>query len=169
MNTLPTQERLKELFDYDAETGVFKWLVDKKPRGKAGEVAGCYAEGDYLRLSVDGKLCLGHQMAWLWAHGTVPPMIDHIDGDKHNNALSNLRAANHKRNAQNMKRAATNKSGCTGVSWDKRRGKWRATIVVDQRHRELGRFDNLDEAVAMRKQAEKEHGFHANHGRSVAI
>lgn len=93
-------------------------------------------------------------------------MIDHINGDKEDNRLINLRECDHRTNGRNCKRSVKNTSGITGVRMDKRIQKWVAEIKIDGTGRHLGSFDTIEEAAAARKGAEKVSGFHANHGRT---
>lgn len=85
-----TVERLRELLDYDPETGVFRW---KEPRRKCrvGEVAGSLRKDGYVKIQVDGRFYQAHRLAWLCVYGVWPSAIDHIDGNRANNAIANLR------------------------------------------------------------------------------
>src|SRR5215475_15293516 len=90
-----TQARLKEVLDYDPDTGVFRWKQRSAQGVRINDVAGSIhrTEGkhrDYVRINVDAKHYLGHHLAWLWAYGRFPKEIDHIDRDGTNNRLSNL-------------------------------------------------------------------------------
>tara|TARA_R110001606_G_scaffold190822_1_gene338772 strand:+ start:384 stop:701 length:318 start_codon:yes stop_codon:yes gene_type:complete len=91
--------------------------------------------------------------------------IDHISGDRSDNRIENLREATQTENSRNMKTLANNMSGVMGVSWDKRERHWIATISDDNSSVRLGRFKSFEDAVAARKAAEVEYGYHPNHGR----
>jgi hypothetical protein len=142
-----TQKRLKEVVSYDSSTGEFKWLVSTSNRVKIGDVAGCGTHNTYQRLSVDGILYHGHRLAWLYVHGSWPTqMIDHIDGCRSNNAISNLRDVSRSVNFQNLKKATVrNKS--TGVLGVKKHGlRFHANIQKDKVQTFIGSFDTVEEA-----------------------
>lgn len=108
-----------------------------------------------------------HQVAWAYMHGDIEEdfQIDHINGKRDDNRIINLRAIPEADNRRNMARSKRNRSGVTGVSWIRTRGKWLARITYDGRIIDVGRFEVFEEAVAARKEAEKRYGFHENHGR----
>lgn len=134
-----TAQRVRELLDYDPETGLLTWRVT---RGKArvGAVAG-HVRDDYIVLGIDGRSHLAHRLAWLHAYGSLPVhQIDHRDGDTYNNRLVNLRDVTGSVNQQNKKHArADNKTGLLGVTSVKN-GWYRATIKAGGKQRHLGRF-----------------------------
>lgn len=112
--------------------------------------------------------CRAHRVIWLLAHGEWPTdQIDHINGNRGDNRIANLRPATFWENARNQKRRSTNKSGVQGVVWDKAQGKWQARITADNRQRHLGYFDRFEDAVARRKAEELALNFHPNHGRAA--
>lgn len=136
-----TQERLKELLDYDPETGIFRWRVYRSYRAKAGDVAGCAS--DYIRICVDHVDYLAQRLAWLYMTGQWPSaFIDHKDGDRFNNRWSNLRDVPVAGNAENRAHPSL------GVSWSAQRRKFVAQIKHDGRSRMIGRFDTFEEARA---------------------
>lgn len=96
-------------------------------------------------------------------------MIDHIDGDKLNNRVENLRNVSQVENGQNHVRRKNNTSGVMGVRWDDRRSMWHTRINVKYQTIFLGYFQNFDDAVVARRTAEIEHGFHQNHGRTTSL
>ncbi|HEF7276356.1 TPA: HNH endonuclease, partial [Yersinia enterocolitica] len=89
---------------------------------------------------------------------------DHIDHNRVNNRLNNLRVVTNKQNNQNRTRPSNNTSGTIGVYWNKFSRKWHSIIVVDGKEKSIGYFDDINNAVTARKQAERERGFHPNHG-----
>lgn len=114
-----TQQRLQELLNYDADTGVFTWRVSRQgPGAKPGKPAGTVGKNGYVYIGVDRRRRLAHRLAALYMDGSFPPnLVDHIDGVKTNNRWSNLRKADKSINAQNMRRPhARNSSGLLGVS-----------------------------------------------------
>lgn len=149
-----TAERLRELVVYDPSTGVFVNRV-KRGRSPAGKQIGVRMPNGYLQARVDFDRYLLHRLAWLYVHGQWPEhQIDHINGDKRDNRLSNLRAVTQSQNMQNVGPQSRNKSGFRGVSWDASRNKWAAHICVDRKQRNLGRFASVDEAVAAYRTAQ---------------
>ena len=143
-----TAQQLRELFHYNAETGVFTRLVQTSNRVKVGDVAGCKSGGGYVTISVFGRQCSAHRLAWLYVHGTWPVAdIDHINGNPSDNRAANLRDVSRRVNKQNQRRAhITSTSGMLGAAAD--RGRWQARIRVDGKQRYLGNFDTPDLAHA---------------------
>lgn len=122
----------------------------------------------YTYVSINGERYTAHRISYsLQVDRCLKPdeIIDHVNGDKQNNSLFNLRVVSQKINMKNQKRRNTNKSGVTGVRWDKDIKKWRSMIVVNYKATHLGYFEDFGEAVAVRKAAEAKNGFHINHGR----
>ena len=107
-----------------------------------------------------------HRIIWEMHNGQIPEgyEIDHIDHNTLNNDITNLRMVTHHENTLNASMRKDNKSGCVGVIWHKARRKWMAYIAVNKKPKYLGLFDSIDEAVAARRQAEKENNYHPNHG-----
>lgn len=141
-----TPDRLREVLAYDPDTGQFHWRV--RGRGKykrPGAHAGHY-DGRYVTMRVDGRKYYAHRLAWVYVHGVWPDGdIDHINEDKSDNRISNLRPASRSQNMLNVSRASErSQSGVRGVS--PRRGRWRATISG----RHIGDFDTIEEAAAAR-------------------
>jgi hypothetical protein len=151
-----TQERLKELLNYDPATGVFTWLkpVNRYSMVKPGDRAGCLHKRGYIHIKVDGDCYKAHRLAWLYVHGRWPePSIDHINRDKADNRLVNLRETDQLGNMQNKGAYRSNTSGYTGVSWNKQRNKWSAQIQFDGKLRGLGFFDDPAEAAVAYQRA----------------
>lgn len=152
-----TVERVRKLLSYDPETGVFRWRVS---RGgvRAGDAAGAVIGAGYVYISIDDHPYLAHQLAWLLMTGEWPQAtVDHRDRCKTNNRWANLRDATKAQQLMNRTAPKHNTSGVRGVCWDRRSGRWRATINVNRRHIDLGRFVTKAEAVAARAAGEREH------------
>lgn len=119
---------------------------------------------------IDRKTYLAHRVIWMLVHGEWPEHeIDHINGDKTDNRLVNLRCVDRATNGKNLKRKSNNTSGTTGVNWDKWTEQWKACIYVNGKNINLGRFASFDDAVTARKRAETEYCFHRNHDRVVYV
>lgn len=161
-----TQERLKELFHYNPDTGDFTRLTSVCGTAMTGASAGWIASNGYLYIGVDYKKHLLHRLAWLYTYGKFPlDEIDHINHIRVDNRISNLREATRKENGRNTSLHSDNTSGVSGVSWHKRAKKWRARITVDHEEKFLGHFHDFESACAARRFAEIKHGFHQNHGK----
>ena len=147
----PTDEGdLKEVFDYDQYTGDFRWLIHVPANNiKAGTMAGYRSEEGYVALSYNNYRMKAHRVAWYLHYGYWPAAhleIDHIDGDKGNNAIKNLRLATCSQNQANRGPNKNNTSGYKGVTWDKKMHKWHAKICYQRKWYHLGRFDDPKEA-----------------------
>lgn len=146
MSTELTQERVKELFDYDSVNG---WLIRKKD--EFGRIVNrpCghkpNREG-YGQVKIDGKVYRAHRVIWLLVYDKWPEFIDHIDRDRMNNKISNLRAATRAENNHNQGMREDNYSGYTGVTFHKRDKKHQAHIVSDNKKIHLGYFNTAEEA-----------------------
>ena len=181
---LPTPEELRQLLDYNPETGEMFWKerpaamfcdVDKNRELIArawnkrwvGKPAFTAINAGYLTGALFSANCRAHRVAWEIYHGEWPEnQIDHINGDRSDNRISNLRHVTDAENKQNVKRRSDNTSGVTGIG-NFGAGKWRAQIMCAQIRHHIGIFHTFDEAVAARKKAETDMGFHKNHGRAT--
>lgn len=185
---LVTAEQLAELVHIDQATGLLTW----KPRaahwfhGKTasevarianswnalhpGRAAFAHSSGNgYLHGCLFGIKHYAHRIVWALAYGAWPTAgIDHINGDKRDNRMANLRDVVHAENCRNQPISKANTSGATGVSFDRRRGAWEAYINVGGKKLNLGRFETVAEATNARRAANEAHGFHPNHGRNAA-
>jgi hypothetical protein len=160
---LLTQQRLKEVLNYDAESGVFTWSVTRTKAVK-GRVAGNVDSHGYWIIGIDGIRHNSHRLAWLYVYGFYPKEVDHQNHDRADNRLVNLRATDRIGNSKNISKPIDNKSGVVGVSWTKRLGKRNDKWEVRACGKFLGYFDDFFEAVCKRKSAELQFNFHPNHG-----
>ena len=178
---------LKQVIRYDAESGKLFWLerplsMFHKTKNKSAEhvwkwwnnrfankeaftakgVENCFAG------RIFGVCHYAHRVAWALHFEDWPPIdIDHEDGDRSNNRITNLRLASHQENMQNKKLYRTNISGTHGVSFNSRSQKWQAYITVNKKREHLGYFGEMEMAVNARRDAEQSCGlFHQNHGRA---
>lgn len=144
-----TFERAKELLEYEPEAGELRWLKGKH----AGVIAGCPNDRGYLRVMIDQRSHKAHRLAWLLANGEWPQAhIDHINRNRSDNRLGNLRVATTSENRQNEHGPhANNKVGVRGVRASG--AKYTATITAQGRVRHLGTFASIDEAQRAYEQA----------------
>lgn len=143
--TALTADRLREVLTYDPETGVFRWKVRTSIRVTVGEVAGYLRDG-YRFITIDGRKYRAHRLAWLYMYGVWPAELDHVNGDRADNRISNLREATRTQNNANTPIRKNNTSGVKGVCWDKRKRKWMAQIRVRGVQRFLGYYETTEEA-----------------------
>lgn len=176
-----TQEILKDILDYNPDTGIFVWKVRDRKYFKtdrewrmtntkyAGKIAGNFRKykcgKTYQHVKIFQINHLAHRIAWRYVYGETPIAIDHIDGDSTNNRIENLRNVTIAENQHNMRLFSTNTSGVTGVIWRKQLKKWCVSIYVNKKEKYLGVFSDLEEAKKVRKEAEIAIGYHANHGK----
>lgn len=146
----PTQERVKELFDYDSETGILTWKVAHGSGGRipAGAIAGGIAHDNSIGVRFDGQLHRVHRLVWLWVHGEWPLEVDHRDNNPANNRLGNLRNCNRAQNTKNVRCHKDTASGTKGAYFDKRKNRWYSRIMVDGRDIHLGLFHTKEQAGA---------------------
>jgi hypothetical protein len=148
-----TYERLREVLQYDPETGEFMWLITLSNRCAAGKVAGWLKQQkdktDYLCITIDGRKYRAARLAWFYIHGVWPSVfVDHEDRDGLNNREANLRLATNSENMRNTKAQSRNRSGVKGVSFYNR--KWIAEITVNGRRVYRKGFGSLLEAATAR-------------------
>ena len=157
---------IKKYLRYDAETGKIFWKLNKGSTGKAGNEAGSMDKNGYSIIEINRKRYKAHRIAWLLTYGSWPEdKIDHINGNKKDNRLENLRDVSLIENARNKKIYKNNTSGTLGVSFDKRGQNYLARIMVNGKSKHLGYFKNKEEAIAARAAANIKYNFHENHGR----
>lgn len=170
----PSVAELQEMFDYNPADGLLYWRPRENRSMRwhtryACKAAGCVNPSDgYMIVSfVFGgrkQRFYAHRLIWKLAHNEEPDQIDHVDGNRTNNRLFNLRSVTEKENHRNVRRSSANTSGATGVIPDRRYGGWIAQIKVNRRDKYLGKFYAFEDAVTARKAAERKYGFHPNHG-----
>jgi hypothetical protein len=163
-----TQSYLKSVLYYEPETGEFTFLLHSR-KAKIGSLAGCIDRRGYRVIRMGKKNYSLHRLAFLYMTGWFPPYeVDHVNGVRHDNRWANLRAVTARENMKNRQLSKNNTSGIIGVGWHSRSNKWQAYIAIDGALHHLGRFSDKSAAINARKEAEKKHGYHENHGRSAA-
>lgn len=167
---------LRNLLSYNPETGALTWRErgsewfksdrDRKAWNAryAGREAFTAVVKGYRTGWILGKSHYAHRVILAMTNGEWPDTTDHINGDKQDNRISNLRAVSHAENMRNLPTTSANTSGYIGVWYIVKRGKWGAQIVRDGQNIFLGHYDNQREANIARKAAEKALSFHENHG-----
>lgn len=149
-----TQARLKELFSYDEQTGLFQ---RRRRLGPKKDISGHVATKGHRQIMVDKKLHMAHRLAWLYVYGEHPAsLVDHINRNPDDNRICNLRLATSSQNQQNTKVRKDNLCGKKGISYLTREAKWRARISKNGKTIDLGRFKSLEAAINARKIAEDE-------------
>lgn len=170
---------IKEAMTYNPDTGEFRWL--ERPRRHfesdkefrrwnarySGRLAGGLNVRGYHKITLFNLRLAAHQLAWAMHYGVWPRFeLDHIDHDRANNRIANLRDVPHSENSQNMPRSSSNNTGCVGVYRQPNPRLFRACIRVNRKLIHLGTYPTFEDAVAARKHAENVHNFHPNHGTS---
>lgn len=156
-----TQARLRELLNYNPETGDFVWLKTASAKATKGSVAGClYHPRNYRIIRVDQVRYPAHRLVWLYVHGRWPSNeIDHINANPSDNRLANLREATVTQNKQNTGPHKDAQSGLKGMWYRRERSRWVAQIVVGGELKRLGSFrDKLAAARAYDEAARKYFG-----------
>lgn len=142
-----TAERLREVLEYDPATGTFTWTAPAHGV-TVGSMAGTIGHHGYRSIGIDRKYYRAGRLAWLHVHGVWPThSIDHIDRDRSNDRLANLREADQTLNNGNVRRRSDNTSGFKGVGFHSASGLWYARIKVRGRTISLG-YHRIKEAAA---------------------
>lgn len=141
-------------FAYDPGTGIIT---------RRGRPIGRLSNQGYIRIAVGGKEHQAHRVAWFLSYGSWPQgEIDHINGDRADNRLVNLRDVTACQNRMNQRQRSDNSSGITGVRLQ--RGRWQASICVRGQRQHLGTFQSREAAAAARLEAQRRYAFGPNHG-----
>lgn len=164
---------LRERLHYDPETGKLFWK-DCEAMPKYWRTRWANKEAfTTLKLGyLSGMVCSiefgAHRAAWAVHYGKWPDgEIDHINGVRTDNRISNLREVSHQENMKNATMKKNNTSGVTGVFWHKPRKKWQVRIWVDQKNKSLGYYDTIEEATKVRQEANEKYGFTERHGKPL--
>jgi hypothetical protein len=178
---IPSPQLLAELISYDPETGLMQWLPRSDEMFASKRAAATWNTryaghaaltalglGGYREGRIFYRLHRAHRVAYTLMHGHWPEHeIDHINGNRVDNRFVNLRAVTHAENCRNARLRSHNASGVHGVSWFARDNTWQVHITRERQRFYLGRFENKADAIAARRAAEAELGFHKNHGRAT--
>ena len=152
-----TQELLKSQLNYNPDTGVFTWAINKNQM-KAGDTAGTKDTHGHLQIKILGKLYLAHRLAWLYMNGVWPKeCIDHINCIRDDNRFSNLREATKQQNSYNSRIRKTSTTGAAGVNYSKRDKKYIARCGFNGKRYLIGYFDDFNSALIAREAFAKKH------------
>lgn len=150
-----TQSRLQELFSYENGN-----LIRAN-----GSIAGSVNKRGYRVICIDYKIYKAHRLVFLYHHGYLPDQVDHINGEKDDNRIENLRPADNSKNMMNRGALKNNTSGYKNVYWDKESGKWAVKVRLNRKLHNLGRFNDINSAIAAAHAGRNNlHGEYANHG-----
>lgn len=179
----PTQARVRELFNYDPVSGCLIWRSRPKDafatkaayssfRARCEGKAAGHIEGQGYRVIVfDGQAKKAHKLVWLFIHGEwvkYPDFeIDHVNGDRADNRIQNLRKVTKSLNQRNSSMRKNNQSGVIGVNWVASKRRWIARIWDGPHHRYLGQFTKIEDAAVARAKAERELGYARGHGKET--
>ncbi|WP_338805097.1 HNH endonuclease signature motif containing protein [Xenorhabdus griffiniae] len=170
---------LSEVFTCNIELGELYW----KPRDRrqfnndfahkmwslqyVGKRAGGKDGCGYVVVHTKGIAIRVHRAIWIFAHGSIPSslFIDHINHIRDDNRIVNLRLVTHLQNMKNQAMHSTNISGVNGVSFDRKKRKWIASLRHLDNTVNLGEFTSMDEAIEARLEGNQRFNFHPNHGR----
>lgn len=170
VNTIPySKEELHDFFRYDPETGKLFWKVSRG-RIKIGDEAGSLTHG-YLEIGLYGSSYKVHRIIakMFFDEFDESLLIDHQNGIKNDNRLSNLRMVSNQENLKNQGFRSNNKSGYVGICWYERYGMWKVQTMVNGKQIYGGRYLDINDAIKARDELYKKHGFHPNHGRKISV
>lgn len=151
---LISQELLHEIFEY--RDGNLYWKNSKGNRVRPDRRAGTINDTGYLRVDLFGKHFRVHRLIYLMFHGNLPKILDHINGNKLDNRIENLRPATTYQNVWNSTKRRTNTSGIKNVCWDKKTKKWKVVINVGSKSHYLGLYSDINEAAQVAQQKRNE-------------
>lgn len=156
MIPLITHKILLQQLHYEPLTGIFTRLISNNKKFKMGDIAGHKNKDGYIIIIINKKSYKAHRLAWFYIHGYFPEYgIDHKDLIKHHNWISNLREATQQCNSQNTKNFKNNTSGIKGVSWYSNYKKWIACLYIKKQQKNLGYYEDFDDAVCARLAGEQ--------------
>ena len=173
---------LYEIFDIDFEEGVLRWKTRPLSHFKTrrafsswnakypGSIAGHKIKKGYFKTSINGTAIFCHRVIYAMFFYEWPTcQVDHINRNRDDNRIKNLRSVTNTGNQKNRKINCNNTSGVMGVRWHSPLSKWSSKIGVNGRKRHLGYFTSKVDAIKSRKDAEIKYGFHENHGRNIEV
>jgi hypothetical protein len=160
-NSTLTQDQAKDLFEY--RNGDLYWKISKG-QAKIGSKVGCFDKEGYRVTIINYKNYKVHRLIFMMHYGFFPQQVDHINGNKSDNHIENLREATHSFNECNKAIQKNNTSGAKGVSWKKDIKKWVVRVGINKKQYRLGCFEDLELASLVAEMArEKYHKEYARH------
>jgi hypothetical protein len=161
MKPLPDINLLRELLSYNPESGELRWKVKRGRTTGVNSIAGSVDRKGYLAVKVSGETYRAHRICWALYYGEDPELnIDHINGQRSDNHIANLRLATISENNYNIGMKSNNTSGHRGVSYRNDTKKWRAYITIDGQKKWLGVYDCVEEAIDARLKAEADNNIY---------
>ena len=153
-----TQSDLKEYLSYESETGIFTWVKSYRNQ-HIGKRVGSYDKDGYVQIKLKRKLYRAHRLAWLYVHGKFPDsQLDHIDGVRDNNVITNLREVTFAGNAQNQRGSHSDSTyGMLGIDYNKTKKRFRARIQLGGKRITLGGFSTAEDAYAAYIEAKRKY------------
>lgn len=146
-----THEKVKEIFEY--KDGHLYWKIRHGAHGQIGKRVGYLNSKGYFQTKVNNKTYLIHRLIYLWHYKNLPKILDHIDCNKANNLISNLREATVSQNLFNVVLWKSNKSGYKNVQWNKKSNKWRVRLIVKGKDHDFGYYDDVELAGLVAEEA----------------
>jgi hypothetical protein len=140
-----TQKELKELLQYNENTGIFTWLCDRGTNKVKNKIAGSIHSDGYIIIRINRKEYLAHRLAWFYVYREWPKgQIDHINGIKNDNRITNLRNVTNRENCQNYTIHRNGK--LVGATYKKAKNKWQSQIQINGKAKHLGLYNTEQEA-----------------------
>ena len=156
------KQLLESLFDY--KDGHLYWKIKPADHINEGTKAGFLCKDGYLMVRYKKKSYMLHRLIWVFHGKELPKSLDHIDGNKQNNRIENLRVATFSQNSHNTKKRITNTSGHKNVTWNKQAKKWQVGLKIQGKFINIGCYKDLELAGLVAKEARiKYHGEYARH------
>lgn len=166
---------LAAVVEYEPATGIVRWKRRNDMRSQwngryAGKECGRLDNGGYLqiRFTYQGHVFTfgTHRLIWFIFTGEIPDQVDHVNHDKIDNRIENLRAVNSAENNRNQVKRRDNTSGYTGIFWRVNRQQWEASVTFGGKQYFLGRYDHKCDAIFVVESFRKSKDFHPNHGKA---
>jgi len=136
-----TTEKIRELFDY--QDGNLVWKQSSR-NGWVGKVAGSLQDNGYTVIKLNGKFYKAHRLVWLWHGKELPESLDHINRNRSDNRIENLRVSESCENASNRTMAINNTSGSRNVAWHKRLQKWVVVVTSKGKRISFGCYKDFE-------------------------
>jgi hypothetical protein len=160
---LKTKEDVRAVFSY--KDGHLIWAVPGNAQTPIGTIAGSPLKDGYKVITYKRKKYMAHRLIFLYHHGHLPGFVDHIDRDRENNRIENLRECTASENQFNTKARKNSRSGIKGVCWNKQMKKWEANVCANHKRHFCGLFDDIEVAAqVVRIERLRLHGQFTNHG-----